>query len=113
AHPSPSMAPLPALAVDLAEYVMQQHVRGSGRVGTLEIPDHRVETERRLDRRRLEPAVQDLARALGEKIHDGPARGEIESAEAPRQLHDIEHRDKVVAPVAHIGWRDVHELPQH
>ena len=68
AHAADRVAPLPALAVHLAEHVMQQHVRGAGRVRAREVADHRVESERRLDRRALEPAVEDVARALREEI---------------------------------------------
>ncbi len=68
AHAAERVTPLPALAVDLAEDVMQQHVRRARRVRTREIADDRVEAERRLDRVGLEPAIEDVAGALGEQV---------------------------------------------
>jgi hypothetical protein len=83
---------LPTLAVDLAEHVMQQHVRRARRIRARVIADHRVESECRLDRRRLEPAIEHLARALREKIQHVALSGEIERAEALRDFPRLEHR---------------------
>ena len=85
------MAPLSALAVHLAEHVMQQHVRRPGRVGTREVADDRVEAERRLDRRRLEPAVEHVARALREEVeHVAP-------------LREVERRTKAACATFHAS----------
>src|SRR6478736_5432204 len=59
---------------------MQQHVRGSRRVGALEIADDRIEPERRLDRVGLEPAVQDFAGALGKQVEHVALAGLVERA---------------------------------
>ncbi len=69
-HAAPRMAPLARLAVHFAEDVMQQNVRRPLRIRTGEIAYYRIEAERRLDRRALEPAVEHVAGALGEQIQD-------------------------------------------
>ncbi len=76
------MTPLSALAVHLAEHVVQQHVGGSGRVGAREIADDGVEAECGLERLGFEPAIEHVAGALGEEIQHVAPSGEIESAES-------------------------------
>ncbi len=90
AHAADRVAPLAALAVDLAEHVVQQHIGGSRGVGAREIADDRVEAERRLDRRRLEPAVEHVAGALGEEVEHVAAAGQVERAKTPRELQGVE-----------------------
>src|SRR5262249_8826510 len=68
AHPADRVSPLPSLAVDFADDVVQQHVARAGRIGTRKITDDCIESERGLDRIRLKPAVENVPRALGEQV---------------------------------------------
>ena len=110
AHPAARMPPLPALAVHLAEDVMQQHVRRARRIRARVVADDGVEAERRLDRRRLEPAIEHFARALGEEIEHVALPREVERAEALRDLPCVEHR---ADPASDGRRRREHELAQH
>src|SRR4051812_7266244 len=56
AHAADRMTPRALVAVDLAEYVVEQHVGGARRVGTCVVADDSVETIHGLDRVALEPA---------------------------------------------------------
>ena len=88
AHAAERVSPLPALAVDLAEDVMQQHVRRARRVRAREIADDRVEAERRLDRLGLEPAVEHVAGALGEQVeHVAPLAPSAARFSVPPTFH--------------------------
>ncbi len=85
AHAAERVAPLPALAVDLAEDMVQQHVRRARRVRAREVADDRVEAERRLDRVGLEPAVEHVARALGEQVEHVAALRHRQALELARR----------------------------
>ena len=70
------MAPIPPigvppgafLAVNLAKYMVQEHVGGACRVGTRVVADHAVETIGGFDRRALEPRVEIISRRFDEQI---------------------------------------------
>jgi hypothetical protein len=68
AHAADGVAPGALLAVHLAEGVVQQHIGRARRVRAGEVADHGVEAEAGLDRVALEPAVQEIAGALGEQV---------------------------------------------
>ena len=110
AHAADRVAPLAALAVDLAEHVMQQHVGGARRVRAREIADDRVEAERRLDRRALEPAVEQVAGALGEEIEQVAARRQRQRAKSPPGLDDVDERGDIVP---RAGPQRRRRAPQH
>src|SRR5207237_5974726 len=98
AHPAACVPPLPSLAVHFAEYVMEQHIRGSWLIRTGEIADDRIEAERRLDRLGLEPAVEHVARAFRHQLEQIATFSQIELAKSPADLPRIEQRGDVVAP---------------
>src|SRR6202165_5831394 len=104
------MAPLPALAVDLAEHVMQQHVARAGRIGAGEIADDRIEAQRGLDRFGLEPAIEDLTGALGEQVQHIATLRHAQTLEAPANLPCLE---KIVNAAAHVGWSLEQQFAQH
>src|ERR1035438_10007949 len=62
AHAADRVAPSALLAVDLAEDVMQQYVRGTRPVGARVIADDTVEALRGLDRPALAPGIAGIAR---------------------------------------------------
>ena len=109
-HAAAGVSPLAALAVHLAENVMQQHVRRARRVRAREIADDRIEAERRLDRPGLEPAIEHVARALREQIEHVALPGEIERAKALRDLPRIEQR---VHASADVRRRREEKIAQH
>ena len=77
--PMPPMAwPHAALAVHLAEAVVQQHIGGARVERAGVVADHRVETERRLDRFGLEPVVEPVGRAAGEQPEQVALRFHVE-----------------------------------
>ena len=78
AHAADGVAPHTAMAVDLADHVMQQHIRRAGRVGAGKMAHNRVKAERCLDRIRLEPRIEHVARAFGKKIQHVAPRGHVE-----------------------------------
>ncbi len=86
AHAAERVAPLAALAVDLAEHVVQQHVGRARRVRAREVADDGVEAERGLDRRRLEPAIEHVAGALGEQVEHVAPPGERRAREIAARL---------------------------
>ena len=90
---------------------MQQHVRRARRVRAREVADDRVEAERRLDRGGLEPAIEHLARALGEEVeHVALPRAGRARGSACATFQRVEHRADAAADV---GRRLEHELAQH
>ena len=92
AHAAARMSPLASLAVHLAEDVMQQHVRRTGRIGARVIADDGVEAEGGLDRAGLEPPIEHLAGALREEVQYVALPREVERAEALGDLPRVEHR---------------------
>ncbi len=83
AHAADRVSPLPRLAVHLAEDVMQQHVCRSRRVGAREVADDGVEAESGLDRRRREPAIEEVARAFREEVEQVAPLRQRELAKCP------------------------------
>src|SRR5688572_12193579 len=67
AHAADRMTPDPALAVHLAERMVQQHVAGAWRVRAAVEAYHRVEAVERLHQIVLEPAIEVLAGRAGEQ----------------------------------------------
>ena len=68
AHPAYGVAPCAPLAVHLAHDVVQQHIGRAGRIGARKIADDRAKTQGGLDAGGLEPAIEQIARALGQEI---------------------------------------------
>jgi hypothetical protein len=62
------VAPDAALAVHLAERVVEQHISRAGRVWARIGTDHRVEAEHGLHQVVLEPMVEMIAGGLGEEV---------------------------------------------
>jgi hypothetical protein len=91
AHPAADVAPHAARAVDLAHHVVEEHVGGAGGGGRGPGADDGVRRERRLERVRLEPAVEHVARRAGEDLHRRGAVGaEAKEARAhPREPQEI------------------------
>src|SRR6185295_17051544 len=85
AHTTQGMSPGSALAVHFAERVVQEHVGGAWRVGTREMADLRVESERGLDRVALEPVVEQVARAARDELPQVALRRAGEKREPPAQ----------------------------
>ena len=110
AHAADRVTPHARLAVDLAEAVVKQHVRGAGRVRRGVGADDAVERERRLDDLALEPLVEKIGGALGEKIGDEAPALDIEAAQPPREPRAL---DQFGDAAADIGWRAQHEIAQH
>ena len=67
-HAANAVTPRTLVAIHLAKDVVQQHISAARRVGASIIADHRVKTERCLDRFAFEPAVEEAARRFGEKF---------------------------------------------
>src|SRR2546430_163890 len=80
----------PALAVDFAEGMVQQHVGGAGRVRAREVPDLRIESEHRLDRVALEPPVEQVARALRHDLPQIALRGAGKAGESSAQAEPLQ-----------------------
>ena len=76
AHAADGVAPDAALAVDLAEGVVQQHIGAARRVGTRVVADDGIEAVERLERIALEPVIEDLARAAREQLVQFALRSE-------------------------------------
>ena len=104
------MPPCPSLAVHFAENVVQQHVRRTGRVGAREIADHRIEAKCGLDRLRLEPAVEQVAGALGEKIQHVPSLGQRQPLQPAA---DFPRPQPIGDAAADVGRRFEQQRPQH
>ena len=75
AHAADGMAPHPALAVHLAEAMMQQHIGRAGRRRGREGADDAIERQRPLDDVALEPAVEEIGGAFGEEVEPARACG--------------------------------------
>jgi len=90
------VTPLPRLAVHLAEHMMQQHIRGSRRIGAREIADDRVESEDCLDGLAREPAIENVAGAFGEEVDEIAALGQRQCAQLAAGLHEIEQRRDIL-----------------
>jgi hypothetical protein len=110
AHPADRVAPGALLSVDLAEHVVQQHVRGTRRIRAREVAHDRVEAEARLDRRGLEPAVQPLARRDREQVQHvalGLHRQRVQA------LAGLPRTEQVVDAAAHVGRGFEQQAAQH
>ncbi len=68
AHPADRMPPGSLLAVDLAKYVVQQHIGRTRGIGARIVADHAVKSVGRFDRGALEPGVEIVAGRLDEQI---------------------------------------------
>ena len=112
-HAADRVSPLAGLAVDLAEHVVQQHVGRARRVGAREVADDGVEAERRLDRRAVEPAVEHVARALGEEVEEVAPLGQRQPAQAPAGAREVDERRRVAHDAgADVGRRDAEHAAQ-
>ena len=105
AHAADRVSPNTRLAVHLAEYVVQQHVRGTCAVRAREIADDRIEAKERLDRIGLEPPVEHVACGTAQQM-----QRRRETVVSPKRLAD---RREVAEPAQRlaqiakkeIGWR--------
>ncbi len=82
AHAADGMPPGAALAIHLAEAVVQEDVGGAGRRRGGVVADDAVEGEGRLDGVALEPAVEEVGGAAGEEIDEDALVGETQIEEA-------------------------------
>ena len=113
-HAAERVPPLPALAVHFAEHVMEQHVGRSRLIRTREIADDRIEAESRLDRRRFEPAVEHIARALRHQLEQVSPFTEIEGAKPPADFPGVEECAEVLpTALSDIGRRLPQQLAQN
>ncbi len=109
-HPADRVSPCALDAVDLAEDVVEQDVRRARRVGARVVADDRVEAERRLDQLALEPAVEELPRALGEQREDVALRLDPQPRRAAPLCGEAEQR---ADPAARVRRGLEREVAQH
>src|SRR6185312_5289375 len=100
AHPADRMAPEPALAVDLAPGMVQQHVRARRGIGALESAYDGIESMQRLQRVPFEPAIEHVAGAAREELVQRALRLEGEAAEGSPEC---EQTPKVARAVEACG----------
>ena len=100
AHAADRVAPGALFSIDLAEHVVQQHIGRPGRVGTGVVAHHAVETIGGLDRIGLEPAVQDVARRLGEQVQQLALARQRQLAHAVAEAAGLEQLGQRGQPAA-------------
>ena len=109
------MAPDPALAVHLAEGVVQHHVGGARRIGARVVADHRIEAVERLDERALEPVVEVVARRLREQVDEC---AHVVEPEPPQPVGEAGRAQQLrhaarAETCDHVRRRLQHETAQH
>ena len=112
AHAADGVAPDPALAVHLAEGVMQQHVAGAGRVGAAVEAHHRVEAEQRLHQVVLEPVVEMLARRAGEQAVERAQVGVRQTPELAAERAGLDQLAEAADARRQVRRRLQHQLAQ-
>ncbi len=100
AHAADGVAPGALDPVHLAEHMMQQHVGRTGCIRTGVVADHAVETEQRLHRLALEPAVQVLAGRDGEQIQQFLAQGFVQRMQPAPQARGAQQFRQRLPPTA-------------
>ena len=110
AHAAHRMAPHPALAVDLAELVVQQHVAGAGVIRAGVIADDGVEAVGGLDAFGFEPVIEQVRGALREQRQQVAPRFHVETLEAEAEA---QCRKRITPAAAGIGRRLQHHCAQH
>ena len=109
-HAADRMAPGAAPAIHFAEAVVQQHVAAAGRVRARIVADHRIEAEHRLDRIGLEPAVEQVAGALGDQVQQVAPLGHRQPAHPVAGGQGAQHLAHAAADVRR-GLQ--HDAAQH
>ena len=99
AHAADGMAPHAALAVDLAEAVVQQHVGRARRMRAGVGADDAVEGERALEHVALEPLIEEVGCALGEEIEQQALVGERKTHEPPAEARAADQLEDAAADV--------------
>ena len=104
------MPPAALVAVHLAEDMVEQHIGRSRRIGAGIVADHRIEAERGLHRRALEPLAEELARRFGEQLEHVA----LHVARQPREQPPGGQRlDQTGEAAADIGRRPQRQVAQH
>ena len=109
------MTPGAALAVHLAEHVMQQDVCGPRRIGARVVADDAVEAVHGLDRVALEPVVEVVAGRHGEQRQQLAPRAHVEppqTAADARRAHQLRQR-RAPAAFKRVRRRGQHQVAQH
>ncbi len=94
---------------DLAEDVVEEDIGAARRVGAGVVADDGVEAERALDEVVLEPAVEEIARALDEQVHHVALRLDVEAGQPPPLRRGGEQRAQAAAGVRRGLQRQVAE----
>ncbi len=115
AHSADRMSPGSLLAVDLAKYVVQQHIGRSGGIGARIVADHAVKSVGRLDRGALEPGVEIVSGRLDEQIQKLAPHRQIQFRDAlalARAAQQFRQRRKPSAG-RDVRRRLQHQIAQH
>ena len=109
-HAADGVPPGAALAVHLAEAVVQQHVGRARRGRRRVVADDSVEGEGALDDVALEPAVEEVGGAAREQVEQRALLIDIEARQAPPEHAAL---DQLGDAAAGVGRRLQHEVAQH
>ena len=114
AHAADRMAPDAALAVHLAEGVVEEHIGGARRIGALIGADDAVEAVHRLDRIALEPAVEKIAGRLQKKVDQLAPHFRVEPGDAPAEARRLQKlRQRAPAFRRGVRRRLQHQRAEH